>query len=129
MRLFAITLTLLCVSFGMAEEKAVKPKGKYEKSAAGTELVLDFAKDELLVLTLKTDGKTAKMDVKYTEKDGVYKCEITNVEDDGIGVKPKGYKFSFKLKTTEKKITMSDLDGDDLPEEAKNAINGDYEKK
>ncbi|MCX7664467.1 MAG: hypothetical protein N2112_02860 [Gemmataceae bacterium] len=130
MRLLAITLTLLCTTWAMSEEKALKPKGVYERSISGIELVLDFAKDNLMVMTLKGDGKTAKIDVKYTEKDGTYQCEITNVEDnDGIGVKPKGYKFSFKLKTAEKKVTLSDLDGEDISGEVKSVLEGDYEKK
>ena len=40
--------------------------------------------------------------------------------------KEKGYKFSFKLETKKSAIVLSNFDGDDVDENAKKALEGEY---
>jgi hypothetical protein len=70
------------------------------------------------------------MTSKYTkEKDGTYKCEVTEFEKKGDfpASKDKGYKFAFKLEVKDKKVVLSDLTGDDITNEQKQAVEGEYD--
>ena len=42
-------------------------------------------------------------------------------------MKDKGYKFSFKWEMKDKKGVMSELKGDDIGDQEKQAIEGDYD--
>jgi hypothetical protein len=71
------------------------------------------------------------MTSKYEkDADGIYHCEVTKFEKKGDfpAAKEKGYKFSFKLEVKDKAIVMSDLNGDDINEDQKKAVEGEYEK-
>jgi hypothetical protein len=65
-----------------------------------------------------------------TDKDGVVKATVTEVEEKGnFPMKPKvGLEFSFKWKANGDKAELSDLTGDDV-EDAKSIVEGEYKKK
>jgi hypothetical protein len=72
------------------------------------------------------------MTSKYTrEKDGTIKAEVTNFEKKGDFpvTKDKGYQFSFKWEPGEKGGKLSDLKGDDIQDEQRQAVEGEYEAK
>ena len=139
----SLSVGLGCLTFGLgmfaagalvatAEEKKEKPlTGVFKRSAEGHDLKLEFKKDNVFVFHVKLGDAGCVMTSKYTkEKDGTYKCEVTNFEKKGDFPveKPKGYKFSFKLETKDNKVVMSDLTGDDIDEQPKKIVEGEYEK-
>jgi hypothetical protein len=111
------------------EEKALT--GSYTRKAGDLDLKIEFKKDNVMVYHVTIGEVGCVMTSKYTrEKDGVFKCEVTDFEKKGDfpASKDKGYKFTFKLKIEDKKLVLSNLEGDDIAEDQKQAVEGDYEK-
>ncbi len=125
--IFLFSLVLITSSSLRAEEKL--PKGKFIKKTGEFELTFEFKKDKVVFeMTNGSDGCVMESTAKY-EKDGVAKCEVTKFEKIGSfpAEKEKGYKYSFKFKVNGKTVVVSDLEGDDLNDEAKSLVQGDYE--
>jgi hypothetical protein len=131
-------LALFAIAFvvgpAVADDTAKKEKaltGTFTRKAGELDLKLDFKKDSVLVFHVAFGDASCTMTNKYTkDKDGVYHCEVTNFEKKGDFpvTREKGYKFTFKLDVKDKAIVMSDLAGDDIDDEAKKSIEGEYEK-
>jgi hypothetical protein len=127
---------LALVAFGLvaaADEKDKKkePTGSFVRKADQMELKLEFKKDKELVFHGTVGDAGFVMTSKYMkDADGIYHCEVTNFEKKGDFPvsKDKGYKFTFKLEVKEKSVVMSDLTGDEIAEEQKKAVEGEYEK-
>lgn len=125
---------VLAPAFAEEKEKAKdKPlSGSFTRKAGELDLKMVFKKDNIMEFHVTTGDVGCVMTSRYTkEKDGTIKCEITNFEKKGEFpvTKEKGYKFSFKVEMKDKKLVMSDLNGDDIDDNAKQAIQGDYEAK
>jgi hypothetical protein len=62
------------------------------------------------------------------EKDGLVKCKVTKFEKMGDFpvTKEKGYEFSFKYKMDGKNLIVSDFEGDDVNDEARSTLGGEY---
>ncbi len=129
MRTVAILSLFVFTGVALAEDK--KPVGSWCKKAEGFELKFTFKKDNVFVFSMDngTDGCT--METKCTfEKDGTVKCEVTKFEKKGNFSEEKevGYKFSFKFEINDKKAKVSDIKGENINEQAKAVVEGDYEK-
>lgn len=114
-----------------AEEKKDKPlSGTYTRKAGDLDLKMVWKKDNIFEFHGNMGDSGFVMTSKYTkEKDGTYKCEVTDFEKKGDfpASKDKGYKFSFKLELKDKKVVLSDLMGDDITNEQKQLVEGDYD--
>ncbi|MSR52778.1 MAG: hypothetical protein EXS09_05750 [Gemmataceae bacterium] len=130
---FALLAGGIVLGPASAEEKEkAKDKpltGSFTRKAGDLELKLVFKKDNVMEFHVSAADVGCVMTSKYTkEKDGTIKCELTNFEKKGDFPvnKDKGYKFSFKVEMKDKKLVMSDLNGDDIDDNAKQALQGDY---
>jgi hypothetical protein len=115
-----------------ADEKDAKKElsGSFKRKAGDLDMKIVFKKDNMMEFHIAVGDASAIMTSKYTkEKDGTIKCEVTDFEKKGDFPvsKDKGYKFSFKWETKDKKGVLSDLKGDDIADEQKQAVEGDYE--
>jgi hypothetical protein len=127
--LFAVGLMAAPVN---ADEKDAKKEltGSFKRKAGDLDLKIVFKKDNMMEFHIKVGDAGAVMTSKYTtEKDGTLKCEVTDFEKKGDFPvsKDKGYKFSFKWEAKDKKGVLSDLKGDDIGDDQRQAVEGDYE--
>ena len=124
--LFAVGLV------AVADDKDKKePSGSYTRKAGDMDLKIEFKKDKVMVFHGDVGGAGFVMTSKYDrDADGIYHCEVTKFEKKGDFpvTKEKGYKFSFKLEVKDKAIVMSDLNGDEISDDAKKAVEGEYER-
>jgi hypothetical protein len=114
-----------------AEDKDKKElTGSYTRKAGDLDLKMEFKKDGVMVYHVTIGEVGCVMTSKYKTKDGKYECEVTDFEKKGDfpASKDKGYKFTFKLEIKDKKIVLSDLEGDDIAAEQKQAVEGEYDK-
>src|SRR5262245_9773691 len=128
MRTLTVFALLAIAPMAVADDKELK--GAFTKKAGDFDLTFEFKKDGIVVFKMTNGTDGCEMESKYTrDKDGVIKAEVTSFEKKGnFGVeKDKGYKFAFKAKINNKKLEISDLEGDDIGEEAKQLVHGEYE--
>lgn len=117
-----------------SDDAAKKEKdliGSFTRKADQMDLKMEFKKDKVLVFHVTFGDAGCVMTSKYTrDADGIYHAEVTGFEKKGDFpvVKDKGYKFTFKLAVKDKAIVLSDLTGDDIADEQKKAVEGEYEK-
>jgi len=105
--------------------------GAYTRKAGDLDMKLEFKKDKVMVFHGDVGDVGFVMTSKWEkDADGIYHCEVTKFEKKGDFpvTKEKGYKFTFKLEVKDKAIVMSDLTGDEISEDAKKAVEGEYEK-
>ena len=114
-----------------AEDKKEKaPTGTYTRKSGDLDLKMVWKKDNVMVYHVTIGDVGCVMTSKYTkEKDGTFKCEVTEFEKKGDfpASKDKGYKFSFKVEMKDKKLILSDLVGDDIAADQKQAVEGEYD--
>lgn len=116
-----------------AEDKKEKEKalvGTYSRKAGDIDFKMVWKKDNVMEYHVMIGDVGCIMTSKYTkEKDGTYKCEVTGYEKKGDFPvdREKGYKFSFKLEKKDKKLVLSDLTGDDIAADQKQAVEGEYD--
>jgi hypothetical protein len=133
MRLMSALMLALVgfASFGIADEKkeAKGPMGVFKKTAGDLELTLTFKKDHKVDLLIGNGDASGDFQFKYTMEKNVVKCELENLvkKGDFPVTREKGYKFSFKLETKKGAIVLSDVEGDEIDDNAKKAIEGEYE--
>ena len=115
-----------------AAKKEKEPTGSYTRKVEQFTLKLEFKKDKVAVFNVDAgDLGGCVMATKYTrDADGIYHCEVTSFEKKGDfpTSKDKGYKFTFKLAVKDKAVVLSDLNGDELADEQKKIVEGEYEK-
>ena len=134
--LSALALLTAGLVFGPAladdkDKKEKEPSGAYTRKSGDMDLKIEFKKDKEMVFTGDVGDVGFVMTAKYMrDADGIYHCEVTKFEKKGDFpvVKEKGYKFSFKLAVKDKSVVMSDLNGDDIAEDQKKAVEGEYDK-
>ena len=104
-------------------KKEVSLVGAYARKAGDLDLKMVFKKDNVMVYHVTIGDVGCVMTSKYKKKDGKYECEVTEFEKKGDfpATKDKGYKFSFKLEIKDKKVVLSDLEGDDINADQKQA--------
>jgi hypothetical protein len=127
---------LALLAFGLVaiaddKDKKKEPTGSYTRKAGDMDLKIEFKKDKEMVFHGDVGDVGFIMTSKYTtDADGIYHCEVTKFDKKGDFpvTKDKGYKFTFKLEVKEKAIVMTDLTGDDIQDEQKKAVEGEYEK-
>lgn len=124
----ALCVAIAATTSGFAADKELT--GSFKKQAGDIDLKIIFKKDGKLDYHVKFGESSCTLKCKYTLKDGVYKCEITEFEKKGdIPVdRKKGQVFSMKVEVKGEKIKVSNFEGDEIDENAKNAVEGDYEK-
>jgi hypothetical protein len=125
--LFAFTL----VAVADDKDKKKELSGSYTRKAGDMDLKIEFKKDKEMVFHGDVGDVGFVMTSKYMQDaDGIYHCEVTKFEKKGDFpvTKEKGYKFTFKLEVKDKAIVMSDLNGDEISEDARKAVEGEYEK-
>lgn len=133
MRLMSALLLALIgfASFGSADEKkeAKGPVGVFKRTAGDLDLTFTFKKDHKVDLLVSAGDASGDFQFKYTMEKNVFKCELENfVKKGDFPVnREKGYKFSFKLETKKGAIVVSDIEGDEIDDNAKKALEGEYE--
>jgi hypothetical protein len=114
------------------KDKEKEPTGSYVRKAEQMELKMEFKKDKVLVFHVSAgDLGGCVMESKYTrDADGIYHAEVTSFEKKGDFpvTKDKGYKFTFKLAVKDKAVVLSDMTGEDIAEEQRKIVEGEYEK-
>jgi hypothetical protein len=129
MRILSIAALFVFVATAAAEEK--KLAGSWSKKADNQELKIVFLKDNMLQFSISHGDDGCVVDAKYTvDGDGVVKCELTKFEKKGNfpAEKEKGYKFSFKAEMKDKVVKVTQFDGEEINDETKSILEGDYEK-
>lgn len=123
-------LVVLAATASAEDKKESKDVVSWERTINDLTLTLDFGKEVLTIHAFNgNNGVIAKCKMTKS-KDGTVKATITEVETKGdFPVVPKkGLEMTFKWKEDGKKATLSDLMGEGL-DEAKAAVEGDYEKR
>jgi hypothetical protein len=129
-----VVLAVLAAPVLARADDAAKEKeltGAFKRKAGELDLKMIFQKDGVLVYEVTIGDGGCVMESKYKkEKDGTYKCEVTKYEKKGDFpvTKEKGYEFSFKFEVKDGKAKLSDFMGADVDDNAKMAIEGEYEK-
>jgi hypothetical protein len=118
----------------VADDKDTKKElsGSYTRKADQMDLKLVFKKDNMMEFHVAIGDAGCVLTAKYTrDKDGTVTAEVTDFEKKGDFpvVKEKGYKFSFKWEPGDKKAKLSELRGDDIQDEQRQAVEGEYEAK
>jgi hypothetical protein len=111
-----------------AEEKELT--GSYKRKAGDLDLKIVFKKDNVMEFNVTVGDAGCVMTSKYTrDKEGILSCEVTNFEKKGDFpvTKEKGYKFTFKWEVKDGKGKLSELKGDDIQQDQKDAVEGEYE--
>lgn len=128
MRSLAIAVLFVFVGVASADEK--KPTGKWSKEADGFVLKFNFKKDDVMVFSMGNGNDTCEMETKCThEKDSIVKCEVKKYTKNGnLPDVKEGFKFSFKFAVKDKKATISDIEAENVNDDAKKLVEGDYEK-
>jgi RNA polymerase sigma factor (sigma-70 family) len=95
-------------------------------------LTIEFADKGVMKISASHGEKGLVLTCKYTtEKDGLVKVKIADVEEKGLEAKdklPVGLEFSFKWKVKENTATLDDVKGDKV-EHLKAHLEGDYDLK
>jgi hypothetical protein len=122
---FALTVLLGSV---VAEDKPAVVS--WERESNGIDLKLEVGKDTLKFTVFNGENGAIATCKTTTDKDGVVKVTVTDVEEKGnFPAKPKkGFEFSFKWKVDGNTATLSDLKGEGL-DDAKAIVEGEYKKK
>jgi hypothetical protein len=132
MRTLSVLALFAVAVVAAADDKDKKePTGSYTRKAGDMDLKIEFKKDKVMVFHGDVGDAGFVMTSKWEkDADGIYHCEVTKFEKKGDFpvTKDKGYKFTFKLEVKDKAIVMSDLTGDEIGEDAKKAVEGEYEK-
>jgi hypothetical protein len=106
--------------------------GTYTRKSGDLDLKIVFKKDNVMEFHVAVGDAGCLMTSKYTrEKDGTINAEVTDFEKKGDFpvTKEKGYKFSFKWEPGEKKGKLTELKGDEIGEDQRQAVEGEYEAK
>src|SRR5262245_28162116 len=113
----------------IADDKEKDLTGSFKRKVGDLDMKIAFKKDNMMQFVVDAGGNGCVLTAKYTrDKDGTVNCEVTDYEKKGdFPTKEKGYKFSFKWEAKDGKGKMSDLKGDEISDDAKQAIEGDYE--
>ncbi|HKB05279.1 MAG TPA: hypothetical protein VKD90_23845 [Gemmataceae bacterium] len=134
--LSALTLVAAGLAAGpaVADDKDSKKElsGSYTRKADQMDLKLVFKKDNMMEFHVAIGDAGCVLTAKYTrDKDGTVTAEVTDFEKKGDFpvVKEKGYRFSFKWEPGDKKGKLSELKGDDIQDEQRQAVEGEYEAK
>jgi hypothetical protein len=127
---FALVAAGLLAAPAAAEDKEKELSGAFKRKAGDLDLKMVFKKDNVMVFHVTVGEAGCVMTSKYTrDKDGTVSCEVTDFEKKGDFpvTKEKGYKFTFKWEVKDGKGKLSDLKGDDIQQEQKDAVEGEYE--
>jgi hypothetical protein len=117
----------------LADDKDKKElTGTYTRQADQMDLKVVFKKDKMVEFHVTIGEVGCVMTAKYTrDKEGTVMAEVTEFEKKGDFpvVKEKGYRFSFKWEPGDKKAKLTELTGDDIADEQKQAVEGEYTAK
>jgi hypothetical protein len=129
---FTLVCTGLVAVPALADDKEKELTGSYTRKADQLDLKIVFKKDKMMEFHVAIGDAGCVMTSKYTrEKDGTINAEVTEFETKGDFPvkKDKGYKFSFKWEVKDGKGMLSELKGDDIADEQKQAVEGEYQNK
>ena len=130
--LAVLAATSVAIAAPRADEKDKELTGTYTRKADQLDLKIVFKKDKMMEFHVAVGDAGCVMTAKYTrDKDGTVKAEVTEFEKKGDFPveKEKGYKFSFKWVVKDGKGMLTELKGDDIADEQKQAVEGEYESK
>jgi hypothetical protein len=127
-------LVVLVVLPGLAEEKKATPKkpiGTWLREVGDNKLLFTF-KEGGASFTMEGPNETsltAHSAYGVTEDNTLFGI-VTMVEKKGVDNGPeKGQLFSFTFKIEGDTMTVSDLNGTNINDDARNLIHGDYKKQ
>lgn len=131
-RRFALAVALLGLSSAVmadAPAKSQKPIGAWERTADGRTISFKFDADNLRC-TLSLGAETIQVDAAYgLTADGVIFGSITKVEKKGTDGGPSERElFSFRIARSGDTLTLSELMGTHVSDDAKQLLHGDYKK-
>jgi hypothetical protein len=114
-----------------ADDKKDKPAATtWLRESNGVDLKFEFTKDTLKGTVMSGDNGFVATCKITTDKDGLVKARVTEVEEKGNfpGKPAVGLEFSFKWKVDGDKAELTDLKGDGV-EDARGIVEGEYKKK
>jgi hypothetical protein len=115
-----------------ADDKDKELTGTYTRKADQLDLKIVFKKDKVMEFHVSAGDAGCVMTSKYTrDKDGTITAEVTEFETKGDFPvkKDKGYKFTFKWELKDGKGMLTELKGEEIGEEQKQAVEGEYQSK
>ena len=123
---------LVAASLAFAADKPAKaparPLGTWTRAADGVAISMEF-KADTFVFKITHGDKAITAEGSYaTTSDGLLFGAITRTEP-GDGGPAKGDLFSFQFSTTKDELTVSDLKGTKVGDEARKRVEGAYVAK
>jgi hypothetical protein len=110
------------------EPAARKPLGTWTRAVKDTTLTVTF-KADTFTFKVEEGGSTITAHASYgVTRDGTVFGIITDVEKTGSGP-DKGDLFSFRAKPAKGTLTISDLNGTNVSDEARATVQGEYKRK
>ena len=127
----AVLAVLAFLPLAAAADKAAKPAGEWTHAVGDFTINLKFSGETLHVQVAKNTGDTLDVDTAYgVTADGLLFGVVTKVEKAGTDAGPeKGDLFSFQCKVEKDMLTISDVNGNKVSDEAKQLLAGAYTKK
>ncbi len=122
---------LVASSLALAADKApAKPAGTWEREAGEAKITFEIKADGTMTLKVKHGDNTIDARASYGVTDeGVLFATMTKVEaKDGKGPE-KGDLFSFSFTVSKGEMTISDLKGTKVNDQARKLVEGVYTKK
>jgi hypothetical protein len=127
----ALGMVVLLAGALVADEKAgvKKPLGSWKRTVGDATMTFEFKADSLRA-TLSAGGNMIEMHADYgMTKDGILFGRIGKVEKQGTNDGPmEGELFSFRVKVDKDTLTLSELKTHNDSPEAKQLVEGDYQK-
>jgi hypothetical protein len=130
--LLAVLALVVTFTAGLAadEKAAKKPLGSWTKPVGERTLTFDIKADTLIVTLAEGDKSFVATAAYGVTSEGVLFGTFTKIEKKGLEEGPaKGDLFSFAFSATKDELTVSDLKGTKVNEEAAKHVEGVYKKK
>lgn len=128
--LSAIALLVLNTMIFGAEPTSKNVQGKWVRGEDGSAITFTFT-EKTLEIKLERDGNKLVLDNDFqVGREATVFGRVVEIKADGINSNAtKGDFFSFVLDVEGDKVTVKDLKGTNVSEQAKTLIEGEYKKK
>ena len=128
-RVLSAAVVVLLVSPALSADSAKKPVGNWTRSAGDAKLTFEIKENGLRIILTRGETKI-EADADYAvSKDGHLFGRISKVTKAGTDGGPsEGELFAFQFKVENDKMSLSDLKATHGGDEARQLVEGEYEK-
>jgi hypothetical protein len=125
-----IILVALCPYVGADDKAASKPSGAFERTVGDHTLTFDFQAHSFKT-TIKSNDGSIEVEADYgVTKTGTLFGIVTKVDKKGTTDGPsEGELFSFQVIIDKDTLTIKELKGASVNDDARQAVEGEYKKK